>query len=114
LWWQSHRPGRAGVRPPTDRKETRVHPHQHRIDLCNQALEAVRPAIPSDLCSEVHDYINRFGEWGLGMELLIDRLCDTRVRITPEQFALTQAAMDSMDLGESSRVAYLREHSVDS
>jgi hypothetical protein len=89
-------------------------PHQRRIDLCNQALEAVRPAIPSDLWNEVHDYINRFSEWGLGMELLIDRLGDTSVRITSEQFALIQAAMDSMGLGESSRVAYLRAQLVDS
>jgi len=89
-----------------------VHPHQHRIDLCNQALEAGRPAIPADLFRDVHDYINRFDEWGLGMEVLIDQLAESDIKISREQFDLIEAAMDSMDLGQSDRVVYLQEHGV--
>lgn len=39
-----------------------MHPHQHRIDLCNRALEAVRLTIPADLFRDAHDDINRFDE----------------------------------------------------
>jgi hypothetical protein len=89
-----------------------VHPYQHHIDLCNQALEAVRPTIPADLFRDVHDYINSFDEWGLGMEVLIDQLAELEIKINREQFGLIQAAMDSMSLGECDRVVYLREHGV--
>lgn len=89
-----------------------MHPHQHRIDLCNRALEAIRPVIPSDLHAEVHDCINRHDEWGLGIETLIDGLSEAEIRITAEQFALIEGAMASMDLADSSRVGSLGEHHV--
>ena len=89
-----------------------MQPHQQRIDLCNRALEAVRPFIPADLHTMVHDYINRHDEWGLGIETLIDGLSELEIRITTEQFALIEAAMASMDLADSSRVSYLRDHNV--
>lgn len=89
-----------------------MHPHQHRIDLCNRALEAIRPAIPLDLFRDVHDYINRFDEWGLGMEVLIDQLAEFDIKISHEQFEIIRAAMDSIGLGQSERVAHLRQHGV--
>ena len=89
-----------------------MHPHQPRIDHCNRALEAVRSVIPADLYTEVHDYINRHNEWGLGIETLIDGLSELELRITAEQFALIEAAMASMGLADSSRVSYLRDHNV--
>ena len=89
-----------------------MHPHQHRIDLCNRALEAVRLVIPADLHKDVHDYINRHDEWGLGVETLVDGLTELEIRITAEQFALIEAAMASMDLAGSPRVSYLRDHNV--
>ncbi len=89
-----------------------MHPHQHRIDLCNRALDGVRHAVPADLTREVHDCINRFDEWGLGMEMLIDQLIESGIRIAPEQFDLIQAAMDAMGLGDSGRVGHLRDHAV--
>ena len=89
-----------------------MHPHQHRIDLCDKALEAIRPAIPDDLFREVDRYINRFDQWGLGMEELIDGLGEFEIEISPEQFDLIQAAMDSMGLGACDRIVHLREHGV--
>ena len=91
-----------------------MHPHQHQIDLCNAALEAVRPTIPADLFRDVDDDINRFDEWGLGMEVLIDQLAEFEIEISREQFGLIKTAMDSMGVGESNRVIYLREHAVGS
>jgi hypothetical protein len=90
-----------------------VHPDQHRIDLCNRALEAVRHAISADSFYDVHEYINRFDEWGLGMEMLIDWLTEFDVEISGEQFGLIQATMDSMGLGECNRIIRLREQVVD-
>jgi len=89
-----------------------VHPHQQPIDLCNRALEAVGSAIPADLFRDVEDYINRFNEWGLGMEMLIDQLNESDIRITREQFGLIHAAMASMGLGACERVEHLRVHGV--
>ena len=89
-----------------------MHPHQRQIDLCSKALEAVRPDIPPDLFGTVDDYINRFDEWGLGMEMLIDQLAELDVEISPQQFALIRDAMDSMGLGRSDRVVYLEDHGV--
>ncbi len=82
------------------------------IVLCNQALEGVRSTIPSELHTEVSDYINRHNEWGVGMELLIDQLSEREVRITREQFTLIETAMASMGLADDVRVTYLREHYV--
>lgn len=53
-----------------------MHPHQHQIDLCSRALEAVCPAIPTDLFRDAHDSIDRFDACLLGMEVLIDPLSD--------------------------------------
>lgn len=85
---------------------------EQTIDLCNQALEAVRAVIPSDLHTEVSDYINRHDEWGVGMELLIDQLSEFGIQITQEQFRLIEIAMASMGLADASRVTYLRDHYV--
>lgn len=89
-----------------------MHPHQHQIDLCNRALEAVHPAIPDDLLRDAHDYINRFDEWLLGMEVLIDQLAEFGIKIDRAQFDLIREAMDSMGLASCDRVAYLQEHGV--
>jgi hypothetical protein len=86
--------------------------HQYRIDLCNRALEAVGAAIPADFFRDAHDYINRFDEWLLGMEVLIDQLAEFGIKISREQFGLIQVAIDSMGLGGCDRVVYLREHGV--
>ncbi|WP_165219971.1 MafI family immunity protein [Aquisphaera insulae] len=89
-----------------------MHPYQRQIDLCGEALEAVRSSIPPDLFRDVDDYINRFDEWGLGMEVLIDQLGELDIVISPEQFDLIRAAMDSIGQGESDRLAHLRTHGV--
>ena len=35
-------------------------------------MEAVRPVIPPELFRDAHDYINRFDEYLLGIDVLID------------------------------------------
>jgi hypothetical protein len=86
--------------------------HQRQIDLCNAALDSVRSIIPSDLCRDVDEYINRFDEWGLGVEILIDQISEFEIKITQEQFSHIYAAMDSMGLAKSDRVNYLRNHGI--
>jgi hypothetical protein len=82
------------------------------IELCNRALNSVTGLIPADLHNDVYDYINRFNEWGVGMELLIDRIGDLEIVITGEQFDLICTAMRAMGLDQSNRVAWLREHNI--
>jgi hypothetical protein len=89
-----------------------MHPHQPRIDRCNRALEAVRSVIPADLYTDVHDYINRHDEWGLGIEILVDGLIEWELRITAEQFALIEDAMGAMGLADLPELIYLRAHNV--
>ena len=83
-----------------------------RIQFCNHALESVTERIPASLRKEVHGYINHVNEWGLGMETLVDGICESGIMITKEQFSLIDTAMRSMDLDESDRMAWLREHNV--
>lgn len=73
-----------------------MHPYQRQIDLCGEALKAIRSSIPRDLFRDVDEYIKRSDEWGLGMEVLIDQLAELDIAISPEQFDLIRAAMDSM------------------
>jgi hypothetical protein len=46
------------------------------------------------------------------METLIEGISGLELRITPEQFALTEAAVASMGLADSPRVSDLRVHPV--
>lgn len=89
-----------------------MRPNQHRIDLCNRALDAMRAIIPPALHADVSEYINKHDEWGIGMEILIAQLVEFDIPITLEQFGLIEAAMKSMDLGESAEMTYLRNHNV--
>ncbi|MDR2195251.1 MAG: MafI family immunity protein [Gallionellaceae bacterium] len=89
-----------------------MHLYQRNIDLCNLALESVRAVIPDHLHSHVHDYINRFDEWGLGMEMLIDQISEFEIKISSEQFAFIERAMEAMGMGKSHRVMYLHKNSV--
>jgi hypothetical protein len=89
-----------------------MHLHQHRIDLCNRALDAVDAIIPPPLHADVSDYINKHDEWGVGMEMLIDQLGEFDIPITREQFGLIKAAMTSMGLAESDVMAYLQKQNV--
>lgn len=89
-----------------------MHPYQFYMDLCAEALEAARPRIPADLFQQVDDYINRFDEWGLGMEMLIDQIAELEILISPEQFDLIRSAMDALGCGESNRLAHLKAHCV--
>jgi len=89
-----------------------MHVHQHRIDLCNQALDAVRLASPADLFGDAYDDITHFDERGLGMEVLIDQLAEFEIQINCEQFGLIKGAIDSLSLDECDRLVYLREHEL--
>ncbi len=89
-----------------------VHTHQHRIDLCNRALETVRSIIPNDLYRDVFDYINEHNEWGLGMEILIDQISEYEIKISMQQYQAIEQAMASMGISDSNRMQYLREHDV--
>ena len=75
-------------------------------------MESLRPVIAEDLFLEAHDCINLHDEWGVGMETLIDQISDRGIMLTREQYELIFTAMESMDLGGTDRIAWLREHNV--
>jgi hypothetical protein len=89
-----------------------MHKHQDKIDLGNRAFVAVSHLLPDDLSRDVDDCINRFDEWGLGMEVLIDQISEFEIKITPEQFRLIQTAMAARNMGDDHRVNSLRDHDM--
>ena len=89
-----------------------LRPNKHHIDFCNRALEGVSSRIPEPLFREVHDYINKYGEWGLGLEILIEQISEYEIKIALAQYRLIEQAMASMGLGDSAELQYLREHDV--
>jgi hypothetical protein len=83
-----------------------------RIVLCNEALNGVRELIPTDLYIDVSDYINKFDEWGIGMELLVNQLAEYEIQISVEQFEKIKEAFSSMDQADTDDLAYLWKHNV--
>jgi hypothetical protein len=82
------------------------------IDLCNQALGAVKDVISTRQYRDAHDTINKHGEHGLAIENLIDWICEDGTRITDRQFQDIEKAMEKMGMGDADRVQYLRQHNV--
>ena len=81
------------------------------IELSNIALLACKKLLSSKEYSEIHDYINKYNEWGLGMETLIDSLYEEKQYLEKEQFEKIKEAMVSMGLSESNRMEKL-SHNV--
>jgi hypothetical protein len=79
--------------------------HRRRTtELCNQALEAVKMVISKQNYDDVHDYINQYGELGLGIELLIDWLLDSEIKITRAQLKCIEKAKAVMGLSNTERL----------
>lgn len=83
--------------------------NKERIKLCNSALETCKGSLSAEAYSEIHDNINKYNEWGLGIETLIDILYEDDVSLNEEQFTKIQVSMESMGLGQSDRVGLIRE-----
>lgn len=84
--------------------------YQQQIDLCNIALESIQLLISIEKCQDISNYINQFGEWGLGLEILIDHICEFEIRISPKQFEQFRLAMVSMRWDECKRLQDLHEY----
>lgn len=84
-----------------------MHPYQRQIDACNAALEITRGSISDERYSEVSYYINEVNEWGLGIEFLIDWICDDDIAISETQRDCILSALTSMGLDKSSRAEWL-------
>ena len=88
--------------------------NNERIALCNAALESVKPLIPSSLFQDAYDNINKYNEWGLGIETLMDQISELGIKVSKQDFEKIKAAMVSMGLGDSDRLKYLWENDVSS
>ena len=78
------------------------------IQLCNSALTECEMLVSREFAEEVSDYINKYNEWGVGIELLIDVLMEEDKKISIAQFNAVDAAMESMGLSESPRIKQLK------
>ena len=86
-----------------------MHPYQHQIDACNIALRSVSDVIPAELQADVSGYINEFDEWGLGVEILIDQICEFDIQVNETQCNAIVEAMESMGLGDTDRVSHIKD-----
>ena len=77
------------------------------ISICNKALNTNKAILTTEIFNEINDYINTHNEWGVGIELLIDYLCEEDITISQEQFNTIEAAMQTMGLGGSDRLVDL-------
>ena len=59
---------------------------------------------------QIHEYINKNNEWGLGIETLIDVLIEENKSIEKEQYNNILLAMTNMGLDQSKRVVELVKH----
>ena len=79
------------------------------IKLCNDALNSCASLIARESSTEISEYINKYNEWSVGIELLIDLLIEDQKKISENQFQLIETAMSAMDLENSERVIHLRQ-----
>ena len=81
-----------------------------RISLCNIALESNKMYLNKEEYFQIHEYINKNNEWGLGIETLIDVLIEENKSIEKEQYNNILLAMTNMGLDQSKRVVELVKH----
>ncbi len=80
---------------------------KERINLCSISLEACKCFVNTETYNEINEYINKYNEWGVGIEMLIDIISENETRINCDQFTKLQKAMESMGLGQSDRMRTL-------
>jgi hypothetical protein len=77
--------------------------------LCAEALESVKSVLPEESYEYAYGYIHEYGEWGLGVECIIDSIGDLELSITEPQFLAIENAMVAMNWGDSNRMISLRK-----
>ena len=77
-------------------------------EICNRALYSVKGLLTTHEYSECHDYINKYGEWLLGLEFAIDFLVEEERKINSESFSYFEDAFIQMKQGKNERLADLR------
>ncbi len=81
--------------------------HKEKIDHCNISLEACKCFISSEVYDEIYEYINKYNEWGVGIEMLIDVISEDETKINSDQFTKLQKALEIIGLGQSERMKAL-------
>lgn len=76
--------------------------------LCAVALESFRGVLPPERFRDAHDWVHKYGEWGLAMEFVIDWIGDLELPVDKAQFDAIERAMVAMGWAESSRMKWLR------
>jgi hypothetical protein len=81
-----------------------------RIKLSNTALEACRDLIGSNEYYDIYAYINDHNEWGLGVEILVDIICEEHDAVSVSQCDKIVVALESMGLGKSKHLHFFKQH----
>lgn len=76
--------------------------------LCAVALESFKDVLPPERFRDAHDWVHRYGEWGLAMEFVIDWVGDLDLPVDQAQFDAIERAMVAMGGAESSRMKWFR------
>lgn len=85
---------------------------RERISLSNAAVEQCRSLLSNEEYGEALELINDHNEYGVGIELLIDVVCEENEKLTENQCTAILAALESMGLGASHRAEKVRRHAT--
>jgi hypothetical protein len=82
---------------------------QKNLELSKKAFELVKDLIPSYSVEDIRGWIYDYGEWGLGVESIVDVLLEEDIPVTVAQKKAIVDAMDSMGLDRSQHEILLIE-----
>ena len=85
-----------------------MHKYQNIIDQCDQATRSVSALLDESQLNDALDYINKFDEWKLGLEFVIDWLVEGGAKVSDMQYQLFHLAFESMNCTNDSRLLQLK------
>lgn len=69
--------------------------------LSERAFELSRELLSPEIAQAVEEYIYKYNEWGVGVEMLVDALLEGEIRVSAAQKRAIMEAMDAMGLDRS-------------
>lgn len=69
--------------------------------LSERAFEVCRELLAPETAQSIEEYIYRYNEWGVGVEMLVDTLLESEIRVSAAQKEAIMEAMDAMGLDRS-------------
>ena len=82
--------------------------YRNIINQCKSAIEKIESILTPKEFQECIDYITKYAEWLLGIELAIDWLIENDQKITSENYQEFEKAYKLMKLESDTRLQHLK------